>query len=32
MVQAEATEGSELGNKFGKFEGLSEDRLELSEQ
>lgn len=31
VVQAEATEGSELGNEFGKFEGLWEDRLGLSE-
>lgn len=32
VVQAEATEGSELGNEFGKLEGLWEDRLELSER
>lgn len=32
VVQAEATERSELGNEFGQFEGLWEDRLELSER
>lgn len=25
-------QGSELGNEFGEFEGLWEDRLELSER